>query len=487
MKRQTIGVAVLALAVAANTASAATLTFDFDSGPGQEFSVRNDGGLYAIDLDGPDLRIAKPADDATVNPTSPVSGGVQSEFLIDGDFAVTVDFTLHSLPLAGSQKLNESVLRVLADDDTAFWILRFTLGNGNRIETFADFGVGNSRIPAMHHSSLMSGRYRLSRSGATIAGYYAESGSSDFTSLGGHNGFTEPMRIELLASQLPNQLDYPRPTTPLDISFDNLFLEAEAIIPDFHGVIGRHVFYDDSAFDVSTDVAIAVDKQPLLPGQTATFSNYTSHDLGINGIMVDIGGLENPDGLNLDTIGNYLGFRVGNDDNPDGWEEAPSVRTVGVRPGEGVDTSDRITITWPDYAIQNEWLQVTVLANEFTGLEEEDVFYFGNVVAEAGNSGSDTLVTTTDLLLARNNPRTFLDPAGIDFPYDYNRDQRVNTTDLLLARNNTSNFLTSLKLITAPGEAGMKVVPEPGTVALLLAGVVVLVAGTRKRRLPVSR
>ena len=136
-----------------------------------------------------------------------------------------------------------------------------------------------------------------------------------------------------------------------------------------------------------------------------------------------------------------------------------------MRPGEGEDGSDRIALTWTDRAISNEWLRVTVLANELTGLEEDDVFYFGNEVAEAGNSDTDTLVTATDLLLARNNPRTFLDPAGIDYPYDYNRDQRVDTTDLLLARNNATNFLTDLNLITVPGKAGtagVTVVPEPG-------------------------
>ena len=63
-------------------------------------------------------------------------------------------------------------------------------------------------------------------------------------------------------------------------------------------------------------------------------------------------------------------------------------------------------------------------------------------------------MTTTDLLLARANPHTFLDPAGVEDRYDFNRDHLVDTTDVLLARNNQTNFLTSLKLLdlTDPGE-----------------------------------
>ena len=81
------------------------------------------------------------------------------------------------------------------------------------------------------------------------------------------------------------------------------------------------------------------------------------------------------------------------------------------------------------------------------GFSADDVFCFGNAVAETGNSPNDAHVTSTDLLLARNNPRTFLTPAGIEFPYDFNRDQWVSTTDVLLARNNQTDFLTALRLL----------------------------------------
>jgi len=111
-----------------------------------------------------------------------------------------------------------------------------------------------------------------------------------------------------------------------------------------------------------------------------------------------------------------------------------------------------VTIVWSDGAIRNEWLQVTAKSASL-GLAQDEVFYFGNVVAEAGNTDADARVTVADLLLARNNPRDFLSPAGIDFPYDYNRDTHVNATDVLLARNSRTNFLDAVKLIDLSGGA----------------------------------
>ncbi|MBN2477316.1 MAG: tandem-95 repeat protein [Pirellulales bacterium] len=219
-------------------------------------------------------------------------------------------------------------------------------------------------------------------------------------------------------------------------------------------VVGRHVFYNNSGFDggratadEGDDDAIAPDKQALLPGQTATFANYTSYSQGINGIMIDVLHLADPDMLGpLD-----FQLKVGTDSNPDTWVPGPPPSSVTVRPGAGVGGSDRITITWADYAVLKQWLQVTLLATANTGLPVADVFYFGNAVADAGNSTTDAKVNAIDMLLARNNPHTFLDPAGIDLPYDYNRDTRVNAIDMLLARNNQTHFLNALRLITVPG------------------------------------
>jgi hypothetical protein len=110
-------------------------------------------------------------------------------------------------------------------------------------------------------------------------------------------------------------------------------------------------------------------------------------------------------------------------------------------------------LTWADNAIEKQWLEVSMLATENTGLEEADVFYFGNAIGETGNSATNARVDATDMLGVRDHPRHFLNPAPIDFDFDFNRDQRVDAHDMLIARENPTHFLNALKLIEAPAAA----------------------------------
>ncbi|MDP6636269.1 MAG: lamin tail domain-containing protein [Phycisphaerae bacterium] len=146
-------------------------------------------------------------------------------------------------------------------------------------------------------------------------------------------------------------------------------------------VVGRHVFYNNSAWDgVTDDDAIASDKTALLPGQTATLANYTNYSRGINGVMVDIDGMTGTPKASDFTI------RVNASDDPNTWSAGPAP-AVSVRPGEGVGGSDRVTLVWSDGAIVNQWVEVTVRATGKTGLADPDVFYFGNAVGEISGDG----------------------------------------------------------------------------------------------------
>lgn len=209
-------------------------------------------------------------------------------------------------------------------------------------------------------------------------------------------------------------------------------------------IAGRYVFYNHSAFDgndpalnPADDRAIATDKQPLLSGLgPATFTNVTNYSKGINGIMIDIGGL--PAGAALNS-GDFS-FAVGNVSDVTAWQAAPTPVSLIVRPGAGNGGSARVEFAWADHAIQNEWLQVTVSADADTGLLLPDVFYFGNLV---GSSGGLT-VTRADEVAARSDLHGFTNPAGITNVHDYNRDGRVDAVDQLIARRNVGGSLVVL-------------------------------------------
>ena len=215
-------------------------------------------------------------------------------------------------------------------------------------------------------------------------------------------------------------------------------------------VVGRQIFYNDSAFDgndsaanAADDGAIATDKSALVDGEAALFVNYTSYSRGINGIMVDIEG-----DASAVTLADF-DFACGNDSDPSGWAAAADPTSITVRAGAGTAGADRITLIWADNAIPtNNWLEVTVKSTAQTGLPAEDVFYFGNAIGETGNPASDAQVTPTDEIYIRNNPATLaISSALISNNGDINRDKKVGPTDMILARNNGTNSSTALQLI----------------------------------------
>src|SRR5205085_2687539 len=209
------------------------------------------------------------------------------------------------------------------------------------------------------------------------------------------------------------------------ITFDEpngiLGLNVIGAAPSAASVLGRHVFYNNSrldgmnaAADAGDDAAIAQGKQALLPGQTATFANYTSSAAGITGLMFDVSGLANAAGVGADDVVVHVGKTA----DPSTWSLGPQP-TVTVRTGAGASGSDRVTLTWPDNAIRNEWVQVTLKADADTGLASPDVSYFGNLVGDTGDSATAATVTATDFSRTRAKA-TFL--AVPDSPFDFNHD-----------------------------------------------------------------
>ncbi len=209
-------------------------------------------------------------------------------------------------------------------------------------------------------------------------------------------------------------------------------------------VVGRRVFYNNSAWDgndpaanASDDDAIATDKSPLFEGDAATFANYTSYSRGINGIMVDVA-----DAVLTPSASDFV-FKAGSDSDPAAtWTNAPAPTSITVRPGAGVGGSDRVTIIWADSAIANQWLQVTYTP-------AADVFYYGNAIGDTGDSIDDAEVTPTDEIAVRDSATSLGTGAAlITDAADFNRDKKIGPTDAIIIRNNGTNSITAVPLIS---------------------------------------
>ena len=201
---------------------------------------------------------------------------------------------------------------------------------------------------------------------------------------------------------------------------------------------------NDPAADAADDAALAGDKTPLLPGQTATSAHYSGFSRGINAVAVDLLGTVGP------ITGSDFEFHVGNHDDTTAWAAAPTPQSLTVRPGPG--GADRVTVTWADGAIRNQWLQIVVKGGvthaATTGLAADEIYLFGNAVGETGNAAGNALVNAADVVAIRDNPHGPSNRASIDDPHDLNRDRSVNAIDLILARNSATGPLSALRLIT---------------------------------------
>ena len=237
-------------------------------------------------------------------------------------------------------------------------------------------------------------------------------------------------------------------------------------------VTSRCIIYHRSAFDDAgkglSDDAIAIGKKPLLPGRTATFDSYSSYSRGINGLAVDIQNTANP----LELSEADFEFRVGNDNTPEDWDPVDAQPSVTVRPKAGVAKSDRVVICWPDNAIENQWLQVTVKATRNTGLTQDDVFYFGNAIGETGNRSGDVVVNIFDVIAVHDHIQSRLEGSvEIYNRFDFNRDRQVDVFDIIIARDSHTDSHTALELIEVPKIQAAGVAPATIQTAPVAEGV----------------
>lgn len=263
------------------------------------------------------------------------------------------------------------------------------------------------------------------------------------------------------ASRVPGFVDFAFTTDDGTLTSPAAVHRVTNYVPGSATIAGRHVFYNGSKFDRTNlfinpadDAAVAPDKSAYLPGSgPAAFANVSSYSRGINGIMLDLAG--DYGDLTLDDFT----FKMGANNAPGSWADAPAPDGFLIRPGAGADGADRIVISWTGTSIKNTWLEVTLAASGNTGLAAPDVFYFGSRVGDTGLGTTPTAVATnaSDAIAARNNTGA---GSAITNIFDFDRSGAVTGSDEIAARNNTGAMV--LINIAATPEA-LAAVPATAT------------------------
>ncbi len=218
-------------------------------------------------------------------------------------------------------------------------------------------------------------------------------------------------------------------------------------------VMNRQVFYNNSGSVFGGGAgnplnSIDSSVVPLLPGQTtSTINNFTNYSRGLNGIIVD---LDRPQNLTGITSASFQ-FAVWNNfatTTPNFVTITPTV-TISTFATGGVGGSSRVKLVLPDNTVQNAWLRITILANDFTGLPTNDVFYFGNArydVTPTTGFSSQVTINGFDTNAVRAGQGK--NPGIITNRLDVDRNGTVNAFDTNGVRS--SQGLSSLRPFTAP-------------------------------------
>lgn len=238
-------------------------------------------------------------------------------------------------------------------------------------------------------------------------------------------------------------------------------------------VVTRGVAYGGATAAYGSDaIAPDIEAYRFLPGTSTSRSNYTSYTKGLNRIVID---LSNSQQTTLSAAD--FEFRVGNTDDPADWtviDGSGSIPLPAINSGtrDAATEVQRFTLAWPDLAIKNQWLQITIKANINTGLANDDVFYFGNQIADVSGAtlaGQHVSVDAADLLDIKLNQGSARD--DINNPYDIDRSGRVNSFDLLDAKLNQLSS-SGLRMLSAAAPAlavqsptPLPLVSAPATVA----------------------
>jgi len=221
-------------------------------------------------------------------------------------------------------------------------------------------------------------------------------------------------------------------------------------------VVDSAVFYGGSSFAAGNiENAIAPNKFLAKQGaasQTLTFDNLINTTSGINGLIFNIDFLAS-ESLGMDDFVfrvSPTGAFIEADHPPDSWQMAAAPSSITVNPVSA--ERSQVVIQWPNNAIQNRWLSVTILANENTGLETSETFFLGHLLGEVNGQLSNGVyvVSVADALQISNA----ISPVavGVGDIRDLNKDGVTTVADVIAMQSAIG--VNRLRNITIPGTGG---------------------------------
>ena len=111
---------------------------------------------------------------------------------------------------------------------------------------------------------------------------------------------------------------------------------------------------------------------------------------------------------------------------PSGWAAAPPASSVVVTSS---GANSRVTIAWPNNAIENRWLRISVLANANTGMVNDQVFYLGHLRGEVtGAQAGQYIVNNSDAAAIATRVSGAAVP--VTSIYDLDKNSRVLNSDI---------------------------------------------------------
>ena len=237
MKSKSILVlAVVAIVLLSTSPSiAVTITEDFDdgitTGPWGWDVFRTDAADAPWTIEAPDsgggVRFTKSSDSHLSWESLKV--GLESNFLLDGDFSVFVDFELNTFSLTESEGWNQALFMVIVPGVAWFEILRFSNDKTQYLECYSSGSEGPIGLTA---DTTMEGEFKISREGDTISGWIDRGSGPVPIASKTSTDFVGPMTVTIWANQQADGEFKERPSTTLDVRYDNFSATAETIIPE---------------------------------------------------------------------------------------------------------------------------------------------------------------------------------------------------------------------------------------------------------------